>query len=241
MENLESQKRMVSITSSNEIKLEGSWKKRLAEEFDKNDMISLRAFLRSELAKGKKIYPKGSLIFNALNTTPFEKVKVVIIGQDPYHGPGQAHGLSFSVQDGVPFPPSLQNIFKELHNDLGIPKPKSGNLKNWAEQGVLLLNAVLTVEDGKAASHQKKGWEQFTDAIIHKLNEEREGLVYVLWGSYAQKKAAFVDHKKNFVIESVHPSPLSAHRGFFGSKPFSKINKYLEKTGQTPIDWNLPT
>jgi uracil-DNA glycosylase len=229
------------MSSSNEIKLEGSWKERLAPEFEKDYMKRLKEFLKSQYAAGKKIYPPGSLIFNALNTTPFPNVRVVILGQDPYHGPGQAHGLCFSVPDGVPFPPSLQNIFKELESDLGISKPKSGNLKSWAEQGVLLLNSVLTVEEGKAASHQGKGWETFTDVIIHKLASEKEGLVFVLWGSYAQKKAAFVDRKKHLVIECVHPSPLSCHRGFFGSRPFSKINAYLERRGEKPIDWRLPS
>lgn len=229
------------MSSTPDIKLEESWKKRLGPEFEKDYMRELRAFLKEQHQKGKKIYPRGPDIFRAFNTTPFDSVKTVILGQDPYHGPGQAHGLSFSVPDGVPFPPSLQNIFKELHGDLGLPLPRTGNLQPWAEQGVLLLNAVLTVEHGKAASHQKKGWEIFTDAVIHRLAEEREGLVFVLWGSYAQKKAAFVDRKKHLVLESVHPSPLSAHRGFFGSKPFSKINWYLEKQGKKPIDWSLPS
>ncbi len=222
-----------------QIKLESSWKQRIEAEFDKDYMKKLKTFLKSELDTKKSIYPKGEQYFAAMNLTPFEKVKVVIIGQDPYHGPGQAHGLSFSVQDGVPFPPSLQNIFKELNNDLGIEKPKTGNLQKWAEQGVLLLNAVLTVESGKAASHQGKGWEFFTDSIIHALNNEKENLVFILWGSYAQKKGAFIDRKKHLVLESVHPSPLSSHRGFFGSKPFSKTNAYLKAHNKTPIDWSL--
>lgn len=222
-----------------QIKLESSWKQRIEAEFDKDYMKKLKAFLKSELDTKKSIYPKGEQYFAALNLTPFEKVKVIIIGQDPYHGPGQAHGLSFSVQDGVRFPPSLQNIFKELNNDLGIEKPKTGNLQKWAEQGVLLLNAVLTVESGKAASHQGRGWELFTDSVIHALNKEKENLVFILWGSYAQKKGAFIDRKKHLVLESVHPSPLSSHRGFFGSKPFSKANAYLKAHNKTPIDWSL--
>ncbi|WP_374030231.1 uracil-DNA glycosylase [Bdellovibrio bacteriovorus] len=222
-----------------EIKLDSSWKSRLQSEFETERMQRLKAFLVEEYKAGKKIYPRGDEYFAALNLTPFEKVKVVIVGQDPYHGPGQAHGLCFSVRDGVRFPPSLQNIFKELRDDVGVQIPKSGCLTKWAEQGVLLLNAVLTVEEGKAAAHQKKGWEEFTDKIIHLLNEEKEGLVFVLWGSYAQRKAGFVDRKKHFVIEGVHPSPLSAHRGFFGTKPFSKANAYLRSKGQTEIDWSL--
>lgn len=222
-----------------QIKLENSWKQRIEAEFDKDYMKKLKAFLKSELDTKKAIYPKGEQYFAALNLTPFEKVKVIIIGQDPYHGPGQAHGLSFSVQDGVRFPPSLQNIFKELSSDLGIPKPQTGNLQKWAEQGVLLLNAVLTVESGKAASHQGKGWELFTDSVIHALNKEKENLVFILWGSYAQKKGAFIDRKKHLVLESVHPSPLSSHRGFFGSKPFSKTNAYLKAHNKKPIDWSL--
>jgi uracil-DNA glycosylase len=197
-----------------ELKLENSWKRRIEPEFHKDYMKKLKAFLKDQQESKKKIYPKGDQYFAALNMTPFEKVKVVIIGQDPYHGPGQAHGLSFSVQDGVRFPPSLQNIFKELQTDVGVEKPKSGNLHKWAEQGVLLLNAVLTVEEGKANAHQGKGWELFTDRVIHALNEERENLVFILWGSYAQKKGAFIDRNKHLVIESVHPSPLSSHRGF---------------------------
>lgn len=222
-----------------EVKLHSSWKQKLQPEFDKDSMLNLKAFLKKEYAAGKKIYPRGEDYFAALNLTPLDQVKVVIVGQDPYHGPGQAHGLCFSVQDGVRFPPSLQNIFKELHADLGVAIPKSGSLKKWAEHGVLLLNAVLTVEDGKAASHQGKGWEEFTDKVIHIVNEEKEHVVFILWGSYAQKKAAFVDRKKHFVIESVHPSPLSAHRGFFGTKPFSRANAYLRSQGISEVDWSL--
>jgi len=200
-------------------------------------MLNLKKFLTSEYGSNKTIYPRGDEYFAAMNFTPFDKVKVVIVGQDPYHGPGQAHGLCFSVREGVRFPPSLQNIFKELRNDLGIEIPKTGSLESWAKQGVLLLNAVLTVEDGKAASHQGKGWEQFTDKVIATLNEERENLVFILWGAYAQKKAAFVDRKKHLVIEGVHPSPLSAHRGFFGAKPFSRVNEYLTSKGIEQVKW----
>lgn len=222
-----------------EIKMQESWKKRLGSEFQKDYMISLKTFLKKEKDKGKTIFPKGDQYFAAFDFTPFEKVKVVILGQDPYHGPDQAHGLCFSVQPGTKFPPSLKNIFKELKNDLGLEIPESGNLTKWAQQGVLLLNSVLTVENGQAASHQGKGWEQFTDEVIRKLNEEREGVVFLLWGSYAQKKAAFVDRTKHLVLEAPHPSPLSAHRGFFGTKPFSKINSYLESKGMSVIDWSL--
>lgn len=219
--------------------VEESWLTHLRDEFQNERMQSLRSYLMQEKKLGKKIYPRGEEWFAALNMTPFDKVKVVILGQDPYHGPGQAHGLCFSVRPGVPFPPSLGNIFKELHDDIGISKPQSGCLTRWSEQGVLLLNSVLTVEDGRAASHQGRGWEQFTDRIIQKLNDERENLVFVLWGSYAQKKGAFIDRKKHLVLESVHPSPLSAHRGFFGTKPFSKINAYLRSKGLGEIDWSL--
>lgn len=221
------------------VKLEGSWKSRLEGEFDAPYMQHLRSFLQKQKAEHKTIFPCGSEYFAALNLTPFDKVKVVILGQDPYHGPGQAHGLSFSVRPGVPLPPSLVNIYKELEADLGIPRSHQGHLESWAQQGVLLLNSVLTVESGRAASHQGKGWEQFTDKIIHLLAEEREHLAFLLWGTYAQKKGAFIDRGKHLVIESPHPSPLSAHRGFFGSRPFSKINRYLVSRGQTPIRWQL--
>jgi uracil-DNA glycosylase len=222
------------------IGLEKSWLSKLEPEFKKDYMLKLKTFLKTEKEKKKNIFPKGSEYFAALNLTPLEKVKVVIIGQDPYHGAGQAHGLSFSVKDGTRFPPSLMNIFKELRDDLGVPMPTTGDLSPWAKQGVLLLNAVLTVEEGKAAAHQGKGWELFTDQVISVLNETREHIVYILWGSYAQKKASFVDRSKNLVLESVHPSPLSSHRGFFGSKPFSKANAYLRKHGLKEIDWKLP-
>ncbi|HMN69504.1 MAG TPA: uracil-DNA glycosylase [Bdellovibrionales bacterium] len=223
-----------------DVQLEPSWKAHLLSEFDKPYMRDLKSFLRREKAAKKIIYPRGSEFFAALNHTRFENVKVVILGQDPYHGAGQAHGLCFSVRPGVDIPPSLVNIFKEIKDDLGLPVPKHGNLESWADQGVLLLNATLSVEAGKAGSHQKKGWEQFTDAIIARLNEEREHLVFVLWGSYAQKKGEFIDAQKHLVLKGPHPSPLSAHRGFFGCKHFSKINAYLEAHGQTPIDWSLP-
>ncbi|WP_413558844.1 uracil-DNA glycosylase [Bdellovibrio sp. HCB209] len=222
-----------------EFKLDPSWNKKLQGEFEKDSMKNLKIFLQKESKAGKTIYPRGDEYFAALNLTPLDKVKVVIVGQDPYHGPGQAHGLCFSVREGVRFPPSLLNIFKELKTDVGVEIPKSGSLTKWAEHGVLLLNAVLTVEDGKAAAHAGKGWEEFTDKIIHVLNEEKENIVFVLWGSYAQKKGAFIDRKKHCVIESVHPSPLSAHRGFFGTKPFSKANAYLKANGKDPVDWSL--
>jgi uracil-DNA glycosylase len=223
--------------------LHSSWQAVIGDEFEKPYMQALRDFLKQEKTAGKVIYPPSPLIFNAFNHTPFEQVRVVIIGQDPYHGPNQAHGLSFSVPKGVDLPPSLQNIYKEIATDLGITMPpkinQSGDLTPWAEQGVLLLNATLTVEQAKAGSHQNKGWEQFTDAAIAALNQHREGLVFVLWGSYAQKKGAFIDDKKHLVLKSVHPSPLSAHRGFFGNHQFSTINQYLIKQGQAPIDWQL--
>jgi len=221
------------------VKLESSWMAVLGDEFQKPYMQQLRQFLQTEKEKGKIIYPPGSLWFNAFNSTPFDKVKVVILGQDPYHGPHQAHGLCFSVQKGIPFPPSLQNIFKELHNDSGIPFPPHGCLQQWADQGVLLLNAVLTVEQNKAGAHQGKGWEIFTDAAIAALNAKRDGLVFLLWGSYAQKKGAIIDPHKHLVLQSPHPSPLSAHRGFLGNKHFSKANAYLKSHHQKEIDWVL--
>jgi len=220
-----------------EIKLHPSWKNSLESEFAQPYMISLRQFLLERKGDGAVIYPPGDLIFNALNSTPFEAVKVVILGQDPYHGPGQAHGLCFSVQDGVAVPPSLLNIYKELEADLGSDRPAGGNLQNWAEQGVLLLNAVLTVERGRAGAHQGKGWEEFTDRIVSELNEGRDGLVFMLWGSYAMKKGAMIDRSKHLVLTAPHPSPLSAHRGFFGCRHFSKANAWLEQHGQVPINW----
>ncbi len=221
------------------IRLEPSWKVHLQDEFTKEYMQALKQFLLNEKAAGKILYPKGSEYFHALDLTPFDKVKIVILGQDPYHGPGQAHGLSFSVLPGVRIPPSLLNIYKELHSDLRISPVSHGYLESWAKQGVLLLNSVLTVEHKKAASHQGLGWEQFTDRIIAELNEKREHLVFILWGSYAQKKGRFIDTDCHCVLTSVHPSPLSAHRGFFGSKPFSKANAYLVSKGIEPIDWSL--
>jgi uracil-DNA glycosylase len=217
-----------------------SWRHQLGEQFELPYMRSLEAFLESERKAGKEIFPPKALTFNALNSTPFERVRVVILGQDPYHGPGQAHGLSFSVQPGVAIPPSLSNIYKELYADVCAVPPMHGCLESWAEQGVLLLNAVLTVEKGSAGAHQGKGWEAFTDAVIRKLNDERENLVFILWGSYAQKKGDFIDRSKHCVLTSVHPSPLSAHRGFFGSKPFSQCNDYLKTKGLPEISWSLP-
>lgn len=227
-------------TADTQIKIEDSWKRRLLSQFQQPYMQQLRQFLQQQKELGKIIFPKGNEYFNAFNLTPFEQVKVVILGQDPYHGPNQAHGLCFSVQPGVALPPSLLNIFKELQRDLHIPMPNHGNLTHWAEQGVLLLNAVLTVEQGKAAAHQGKGWEQFTDAVIRELNDHREGIVFMLWGSYAQKKGQFIDRKKHCVLQAPHPSPLSAHRGFLGCGHFSKANEYLKQRGMEPIDWVVP-
>lgn len=221
------------------IQLEPGWKAELASEFDSDYMQSLRAFLREEKALGKPIFPPGPDIFNAFNSTPFDQVRVVILGQDPYHGPGQAHGLCFSVPEAVRPPPSLVNIFKEIHRDLGLPVPTHGCLQRWAEQGVLLLNAVLTVEQSKAASHQGRGWERFTDAAIERLNRDREGLVFLLWGSYAQKKGSLIDRKRHLVLTAPHPSPLSAHRGFIGCGHFSRLNEYLLDRGEAPIDWRV--
>ena len=222
------------------IQLRASWKRRLGEEFEAEYMQNLRQFLIEEKQAGKVIYPDGDDIFNAMNLLSFADVKVVIIGQDPYHGQGQAHGLCFSVKPDVKPPPSLVNVFKEIHQDLGVVMKGHGYLKSWAEQGVLLLNSVLTVERNIAGSHQGKGWERFTDAVIAKLNTEHTGLVFLLWGSYAQKKGKIIDVKRHLVLQSVHPSPLSAHRGFFGKHHFSKANTYLERQGKTVIDWSLP-
>ncbi|MDH6343850.1 uracil-DNA glycosylase [Parabacteroides sp. PFB2-12] len=219
-----------------DVKIEQSWKERLVPEFEKDYFRQLTAFVREEYRQ-TTVYPPGSAIFNAFAHCPFEKVKVVILGQDPYHEPRQAHGLCFSVQEGVNPPPSLVNIFKELQDDLGIAPPPTGNLMRWADQGVLLLNATLTVRAHQAGSHQNKGWETFTDAVIHRLTEEREQIVYILWGSYAQRKGAFINTSRNLVLKSPHPSPLSSYRGFFGSKPFSRTNDYLIATGQEPIRW----
>lgn len=219
-----------------EVKIEPTWKEKLGREFESDYFKKLAEFVKQEYQAGA-VYPPGSLIFNAFNLCPFEKVKAVIIGQDPYHGPGQAHGLCFSVRDDVGFPPSLINIFKEINLDLGIPRPASGNLERWASQGVLLLNATLTVRAHLAGSHQKKGWELFTDSVISTLNREKNNLVFFLWGAYAQKKGEAIDRSRHLVLESVHPSPLSASRGFFGNKHFSKCNQYLEEHGVLPVDW----
>lgn len=218
------------------VQIEESWKQQLQEEFEKPYFEALTHFVKNEYAQGV-VYPPGKLIFNAFNLCPFDRVKVVIIGQDPYHGPGQAHGLCFSVNDGIPFPPSLVNIFKELKNDLGVEKPASGNLTRWAEQGVLMLNATLTVRAHQAGSHQRQGWETFTDAVIRKLAEERDHLVFILWGGYAQRKGAFIDRNRHLVLTSAHPSPLSAYNGFFGNKHFSRTNEYLIAHGEQPIEW----
>tara|TARA_B100001964_G_scaffold196669_1_gene221319 strand:+ start:9426 stop:10112 length:687 start_codon:yes stop_codon:yes gene_type:complete len=221
------------------VQLAPSWLNELASEFDQPYMRSLRDFLAEEKQKRTVIYPKGQEYFAALNTTPLDQVKVVILGQDPYHGPGQAHGLCFSVRDGIPPPPSLVNIFKEITADLNLPEKTfvTGDLTAWAKQGVLLLNSVLTVERHKAASHQGKGWETFTDQIVRTLSEKRESCVFLLWGSYAQKKGAVIDTSKHLVLKSPHPSPLSAHRGFLGCRHFSQCNAYLQETGQTPVEW----
>ena len=226
-----------TANTASDIRIEDSWKTRLAAQFAADHMAALSQFLRAEKAAGKRIYPPGGQIFRAFDLTPFEQVKVVILGQDPYHGPGQAHGLSFSVGPGVAPPPSLQNIYKELAGDLGIAHPGHGNLESWARQGVLLLNSCLTVEDGRAGSHQGKGWERFTDAVIAALNQEHKGLAFILWGRKAQDKGASIDRDRHLVITSVHPSPLSAHNGFFGSRPFSRTNNYLAAQGKSPIDW----
>lgn len=226
--------------SGDRIRLEPGWKARIGDYLDRPEMRALSEFLRSEKRAGKVIYPPGPEIFAAFDHTPFEAVRVVILGQDPYHGPGQAHGLCFSVRPGVPVPPSLDNIFKEIHRDLGLPRPDHGCLTPWADRGVLLLNAVLTVERGQAGSHQGKGWEGFTDAAIEALNHEREGLVFLLWGSYAQRKGRLIDTRRHQVLTAVHPSPLSAHRGFIGCGHFSAANAWLQEQGRQPIDWSLP-
>lgn len=219
-----------------DVKIQSSWKEALQSEFEKDYFARLTEFVRGEY-KTKSVYPPGNLIFNAFDHCPFDKVKVVIIGQDPYHGPGQAHGLCFSVNDGVDFPPSLLNIFKEIERDLTIPMPKTGNLTRWADQGVLLLNASLTVEAHKAGSHQGRGWETFTDAVIRKIAEEKEHVVFMLWGNYAQQKGAVINPARHLVLKSVHPSPLSAYRGFIGCGHFSAANKYLSQYGHAEINW----
>lgn len=218
--------------------IDDTWYRVLRPQFEAPYFAELKSFLVSE-KRQYTVYPPGPLIFNAFNLTPFDRVKVVILGQDPYHGPGQAHGLSFSVPDGVPYPPSLRNIFKELHDDLGIPMARSGNLEKWAREGVLLLNASLTVRAGEPTSHSRHGWEQFTDAAIRALSEQREHLVFILWGSYAIAKQSLIDSSKHLILKSVHPSPLSASRGFFGCHHFSLTNTYLKENGIEPIDWSL--
>jgi uracil-DNA glycosylase len=218
------------------VKIADSWKRRLAAEFSADYFQKLVSFVKEEYSKGP-VYPPGKNIFRAFDACPYEKTRVIILGQDPYHGEGQANGLCFSVSDGVPFPPSLLNIFKEIKNDLGKPIPPSGDLGRWAEQGVLMLNATLTVRAGQAGSHQNRGWEQFTDAVVRKLTEEKEHLVFMLWGAYAQKKGHFIDENKHLVLKAVHPSPLSAHRGFLGCKHFSQANAYLTAKGLEPIEW----
>ena len=223
------------------VKLDPSWLAVLGPEFDQPYMRQLREFLQRQKQAGKVVYPPGSQWFAAFNNTPFDQVRVVILGQDPYHGPRQAHGLCFSVLPGVAVPPSLANIFRELADDLGMVPPDHGCLTSWAQQGVLLLNATLTVEQANAGAHQGKGWEQFTDRAIQALNDQREGIVFLLWGSYAQKKGAFIDQSRHLVLKSVHPSPLSAYRGFLGCRHFSVTNQYLRQQGQSTIDWQLPS
>ena len=222
-----------------DVQIEESWKKVLKEEFEKPYFQHIITFLKAEKATGKIIYPPGPLIFNAFKQTPFEKLKVVLLGQDPYHNKGQAHGLSFSVPDGVPKPPSLVNIFKELHSDLGIKIPESGNLEKWAKQGVLLLNASLTVRKNEPGSHAKIGWLQFTDSVIKKISDEKQGIVFLLWGKFAQEKQAIIDETKHYVLKAAHPSPYSANNGFFGCRHFSLTNELLMKQHKSPIDWKL--
>jgi len=229
------------MNQGDRVKLEDSWKTALRDEFEQPYMQELGDFLRREKAAGKVIYPPGPLIFNALNSTPLERVRVVILGQDPYHGPGQAHGLCFSVQPGVAPPPSLQNIFKELKRDLNLAVPRHGYLQHWADQGVLMLNTSLTVEQGLAGSHAKRGWQRLTDRIIELVSERRSNVVFMLWGAHAQSKAKLIDPTKHLLLKSVHPSPLSAHRGFIGNGHFSRANQFLRQQGLAPIDWTLPS
>ena len=228
------------LNSDRTIDLEPGWLARLAPEFEQPYMGELRTFLQQEKKAGKRIFPAGSEFFAAFRHTPLESVKVVILGQDPYHGENQAHGLCFSVKPGVAVPPSLQNIYREIQAELGLPVPDHGHLSAWADQGVLLLNSVLSVECARAASHQGKGWETFTDRVIDVVNREREGVVFMLWGAYAQRKGAIIDTERHLVLKAPHPSPLSAHRGFFGCGHFAAANDYLRKRGQSPIDWSLP-
>jgi len=232
---------MVYGVSGPQVKLEASWKARVGAWLEREDMRALSAFLRQRKAAGNRIYPPGAEIFAAFAATAFDAVKVVILGQDPYHGPGQAHGLCFSVRPEVPIPPSLVNMFKEIERDLGLPAPDHGWLMPWAKQGVLLLNAVLTVEHARAGAHQGKGWEGFTDHVVDVLNRERDGLVFLLWGSYAQAKGRMIDTSRHCVLKTSHPSPLSAHRGFLGCGHFSATNAWLRQRGQAPIDWSLPS
>jgi uracil-DNA glycosylase len=222
-----------------DVKIGADWKEILKQEFPKSYFLQIVQFLKTEKLAGKIIYPAGGLIFNAFNTTAFEKVKVVLIGQDPYHGPGQAHGLSFSVPDGIPSPPSLLNIFKELQSDIGLTIPRRGNLTGWAEQGVLLLNSSLTVRANEPMSHSTLGWNRFTDSVITKISEQKENVVFLLWGKFAQEKQPLIDETKHLVLKAAHPSSFSADKGFFGSRPFSKTNEYLIKNGIDPIDWKL--
>lgn len=231
---------MMDAPAPPDVRLEPSWKARVGDWLARDDMRALATFLRQRKAAGATVYPPGGEIFAAFDATPFDAVKVVILGQDPYHGPGQAHGLCFSVRPGVPVPPSLDNIYKELARDTGFVRPDHGCLLPWARRGVLLLNSVLTVEAGQAGSHQGKGWEGFTDHVVDVLNREREHLVFLLWGSYAQKKGAVIDPRRHRVLKAPHPSPLSAHRGFLGCGHFSAANQYLVRTGQAPVDWSLP-
>jgi len=219
--------------------IEESWKMALNDVFHQPFFIGIKQFLIEEKKAGAVVYPPGKLIFNAFNSTPFNNVKVVLLGQDPYHGPGQAHGLCFSVADGVPFPPSLRNIFKELHDDTGLSVPSSGNLESWAHQGVFMLNATLTVRAGEAGSHQNKGWEQFTDSVIRLLSAEKNGLIFLLWGKYAQAKEILIDSSKHSVLKAAHPSPFSAYNGFFGCRHFSRTNELLLKAGKSPVNWSL--
>ena len=221
------------------VQIEKSWKIELDEFFDSSNMVNLRRFLKEQINIGKKIYPPMSKVFNAFNLTPLSNTKVVIVGQDPYHGEGQANGLSFSVKEGVKIPPSLQNIYKELFTDLRITSPQNGDLELWANQGILMINSCLTVEKGMPGSHQGKGWEKFTDKVLSIINNRKTNVVFILWGKKAQEKGKFLDHKKHLILESAHPSPFSAYNGFFGSKPFSKTNEYLKKNNTQPINWQL--
>src|SRR5690606_23185934 len=225
--------------SMSTVQLESSWLRYLEDEFRQDYMLQLKSFLQAERQRNKIIYPPGRLIFNALNTTPLDRVKVVLLGQDPYHGAGQAHVLSLSVQKGLPIPPSLNNIYKEVSSDLGLPVPAHGDLTYWAQQGVLLLNATLTVQAGNAGSPQKKGWERFTDKIISTVSQEKEGVVFLLWGNYAKAKQSLIDSGKHLILTAAHPSPFSAHYGFLGCRHFSRTNEYLQAQGKTPIDWRI--